>query len=771
MPNAQMKRIHQTKYIPFIAILTAGFTATIAQIIFLREMLVIFYGNELSAGLIFSGWLIWTGLGSAISVKWSTRVSSYAPVLGLMLAIFAALLPLSVLVIRASRIIWGLPMGELPSFGKMILIIFSSTGILCPITGAAFGICWAIHRNISKEDASAFFKPLMIYLGEALGAACGGLLFYFLFLPFFKTLTSVWIISSFTLCVSGWLARSSKSMQMGKYTAVTWSLILILLMAGIIFGDRIERMSRQWQWGSTIHAVHDSAYHNIVILKKKSQLSVFTNGLWMFSSPDILSTEHAVHLALLQHPDPRKILILGGGNIGLPQEIFKHPNVHRIDYVEPDPDLLRFVRGHLAPESTQSLNDPRVQIYHLDPRTFMRRNLHKYDVILMNVGDPITAQMNRFYTEEFFHHVKARLMPNGVFSFAVSGGEDMLGSNQALFLGSIRKTLQRVFKDILIYPGDQTRFFATDQRNLLIKDPFTLADQITGRNLKLVYIREDYLANALNPFRLDYINSILEDVPGTVINRDFFPICYFHNLMLWVTQWHSTLPNLLKKLAAVHVGWIWGMLAGLGLVVFVFFRIGVPKYAAAVSGCILISGAIEMVLQLILLLGFQIIEGYVYRQLALIIAFFMTGLAVGTGLVSLLKPDTMGIERSASFFFGAQVLLGIIPLGLALLFPMLLKEGATSFSPAAMGWIFSGISFVTGMAGGSHFALAVSTLTVSGAHLEKIGGRFYALDLGGAAGGVLVAACIILPIYGVMNTLYFLSALSVISLFTLFRRS
>jgi len=104
-----MKEIRQTAYTPLIAILTAGFAATVAQIIFLRELLVIFYGNELSTGLIFSGWMLWTGLGSALSGKWSTRVSSYGPVLGLLLAVFAALLPVSVLIIRASGIIWGLP--------------------------------------------------------------------------------------------------------------------------------------------------------------------------------------------------------------------------------------------------------------------------------------------------------------------------------------------------------------------------------------------------------------------------------------------------------------------------------------------------------------------------------------------------------------------------------------------------------------------------------------------------------------------------------------
>ena len=186
---------------PVLTITTTGFVATVAQIIFLRELLVLFYGNELSAGLIFAGWLLWSGLGSGLSGKWALKVSAYTTLLRLMLVCLAALLPLSVLFIRATRIIWTLPAGELPSIGKMLLISVAATGLFCPVSGALFGICWAIHRKKGQH------QPLRIYLGEALGSAAGGLIFYFIFLPYVSVFTTVWITCGLILFIAWWLFR------------------------------------------------------------------------------------------------------------------------------------------------------------------------------------------------------------------------------------------------------------------------------------------------------------------------------------------------------------------------------------------------------------------------------------------------------------------------------------------------------------------------------------------------------------------------------------
>ena len=749
---------------PVLTITTTGFVATVAQIIILRELLVLFYGNELSAGLIFAGWLLWSGLGSGLSGKWALKVSARTTLLRLMLVCLSAMLPLSVLFIRATRIIWTLPAGELPSIGKMLFISVAVTGLFCPISGALFGICWAIHRKKGEN------QPLGIYLGESLGSAAGGLFFYFIFLPYGSVFTTIWITCGMILFISWGLFRPWRPISNLRFGHLMWITVSLLVVSGAVSGSGLDQMSRRWQWGPSLSAVYDTAYHNIVLLKKEGQVSVFTNGLWLFSEPDRLSAEQGVHLALLQHPNPKTILLLGGGIAGLLEELFKQPGIRYVDYVEPDPDFIRLLNPHLSSATASSLRHPLVRLFHRDPRIFLGRSRVSYDVILMNMGDPITAQMNRFYTKEFFARVKHRLSPGGIFSFAVSGGESMLGPTQARFLGSIKKTLLQIFPRTLIYPGDQIRFFATDMSGVLLSDYSALAHRISERNLQLRYIREDILQDALSPFRLDYLKSILEGITGAAVNRDFFPICYFHNLMMWAIQWHDVLQKFLNVLANLKLRWLWTALAIAGVIIVAIFWTGRCKFRIAVAGSIFVSGAIEMVLQVVFLLSFQIIQGFVYRQLALIIAFFMTGLAVGTGWISWQNPPQPKTNVAQGLFIRVQALVCMLPLGLMLFLPLIHGEIQNFLSPAAMGWLFSGLSLITGILGGVHFALAVIVMAGTGVALEKIGGGFYALDLTGAAAGILIAALFILPIYGIMNTLIFLSTLSGISLLTLLRR-
>jgi hypothetical protein len=86
-----------------------------------------------------------------------------------------------------------------------------------------------------------------------------------------------------------------------------------------------------------------------------------------------------------------------------------------------------------------------------------------------------------------------------------------------------------------------------------------------------------------------------------------------------------------------------------------------------------------------------------------------------------------------------------------------------------MGWLFSALSLCAGILGGIHFSLAVSLAAPMDASPGGIGGRLYAVDLAGAAGGALVTAGLMLPVYGILDTLKLLLLSSAISLAALLR--
>jgi spermidine synthase len=752
----------------FSIITAAGFGATIAQILLLRELLVLFHGNEMSTGLALAGWLLWTSVGSALAARFCGRRPPRAHTLAVLLALLALAVPTLVLLVRGARQVFGIPAGELATIGKMVLVSLVVPAVFCTLAGALFGLCWA-YRRAAETGAPASTRPLKIYLGEALGAAGGGIAFYFVLLRLTTALQSAVVVAFLLLALSGWIFRVQRAARLARPAVALWLLTTTAVLAVAVYPGAFETLSRRWQWGERLAAVRDTPFHNVAVLRQTDQITVFTNGLWLFTHPDPATTELAVDVPLLQHPQPLRLLLLGGGLAGHVDEALEHPGIDSIDYVELDPELISFTAPFLSADVRESLHDPRVRIHEEDAGTFLRRRPGDYDVIFMNVGDPINAQMNRFYTVEMFRRIGQHLRPGGILTFSVPGGGDMIGPAHASFLSSMNRTLREAFEQVAILPDARARFFAARQTEPLVLDPAVLAARIRERGLDLVQVRQDTLEDALNPFRLDYLAAILADLDDTPVNRQFAPICYFHGLMLWSAQWHPGLARIIAAAAAASPTWLYAGLAAAGVLVILFFWTGRPRYRAAVGGSVLVQGATMMVVQVVLILGFQILEGFAYLQLALIIAFFMAGLAVGTLWIAAMGRTWADGRRTLKGFVVLQAGVAAFPLLLVVFFSPALQSLRDGLSPPAMAAAFSAAGFAAGLLGGAHFSLAALASTAAGARLERTGGYLYAMDLVGAAGGALAAGLFLLPLYGVARSLILMSVTSAVFLLTLFR--
>ena len=390
----------------------------------------------------------------------------------------------------------------------------------------------------------------------------------------------------------------------------------------------------------------DSIYGNLAVIETGNIRSIYDNGVILANAPDENAAEEAVHYALLEHPAPKRILLIGGGVNGSIAQALKHPTVERIDYVELDPALIDMARQFFPVQSAPLVSDPRVHVHYADGRYFLRNYLKTtgdtFDVIILNVPDPQTAQLNRFYTAEFFRSARDHLAPGGLLALQLRSSEDYISPDLAEFLRCIHHTLQEVFPYVVAIPGETIHFFAATRPDVLTDNPQTLIARLQERNLKTQYVREYFIPFRMMPDRMEQIREQLQPLASTPVNRDFEPIAYYFDVVLWSTQFKLGYSRWFQ--AAAHIAFTRVIDAVLvitwfGGVLLVLVPNREKRARSAAAYCMAATGFTLMALQIFLLLAFQSIYGYVYQQLAILIAMCMAGIALGSWL---------GIRRMSS---------------------------------------------------------------------------------------------------------------------------
>ena len=123
--------------------------------------------------------------------------------------------------------------------------------------------------------------------------------------------------------------------------------------------------------------------------------------------------EVLVHPVMLTHPNPRNILIIGGGDGGALREVLKHPSVERVDLVELDPDIVDLFRYRIKEVSQGSFESDKLRMIFMDGRKYVQETNEKYDAVIVDVNDP-RGQAKRLYTKEFYSEVSRILRDDGI---------------------------------------------------------------------------------------------------------------------------------------------------------------------------------------------------------------------------------------------------------------------------------------------------------------------------------------------------------------------
>ncbi len=578
-----------------------GFLALSWQILLMREFSAHFSGNEVIFGVLLAAWLFWTGLGSILAIRFRFSALAMSRLYFWIILLF----PLCLAGIRFSRIILGALPGENLGLLPAGLLAMVLSGILCLPLGSLFVFnTWASSGRLSQ-----------VYLWEALGSASAGLLIYYVMIPRFSN----WEVAALVGAGTSVLVYTSQTRNKSHLLLLGISLGML---AGLWLAD-FPSQQRAWHPFTLVDS-HDSEYGKLQMLRDGEQLTLYSNSEPVYTLPDPAASEEAVHFAMLQRPQAQRVLLIGGGVGSNLKQLLKFPII-QIDYVESDPQIIEFSRKHMPASTQLSLDDLRVHIHHQDGRVFMEKQTF-YDVILLDLPDPSNAQLNRFYTCEFFQLARSRLSRDGLFSFRVSSSEHYISPALQGFLSSLYATLASVFREVKIIPGSANIFLASQSPIRL--NPQDLQNNLVYLGIENQYVHAGTLPDRLSPQRIETLERMLqEDVPW--INRDLFPISYFFSAVLWSNQFQGLESRVFSTLMRLDKH---RLLLDVPLGIFVLALAGMsirPKRSRFLLVPLAVMGFTTIVCEITTIFTFQIHYGSLYHSLALLFSAFMLGITLG----------------------------------------------------------------------------------------------------------------------------------------------
>lgn len=688
-----------------------GFLALAVQVVFLREFSAYFQGNELTFGFCLGSWLLWVGVGSLLGPRCRYRprrfFRTYYFYLGGTMLVF--------LLLRLTRFLLGLQPGEPAS----LLTLLLASLVYCFFLGLPLGLLfvWNVYYLSGQVEK--------VYLREALGSFVGGMTVYFFTLPYLSNWQSLTLIGLLTCLLSFtfWPPRDQLWLKLSL-------IILLIFFAGADLA--VEKL--YWSPFSLV-ASKDSLYGKLGVIASAGQVTLYSNHSLLFSFPDPEKAEEIIHFTLSQRPQAQCILLIGGGLGGPVREILKYPAT-QVDYVEIDPELIRLGLRYLPLEERQAFASPRVNLKFIDGRAFLQKSQRRYEVIIINLPDPINAQLNRFYTLDFFRLVKKRLLPQGIFAFRLSSSENYISAERQLLLASIYNTLQRVFPQVRVVPGGSNIFLASEKSIYLEAEFFRKT--LLNNNIVTRFLTRNYLSNRLNPLRLEMLNQALRS-KNYRLNTDLTPVCYFFTALLWSKQFSPQETPLFTYLARLGRWWLLDFpLLLLFLLLFLFWLFSrTCSYLWLFP--LLCLGFTSIVTEIVLIISFQARFGYVYHAIALLFSTFMLGLFLGAW-----------VSQKTSRNFSSHLFLLLASLIISLVFILwLLHYGPNVF-------FYYGAFLFLGYLGGDIFITATRLYLQSRTHV----GLSYAFDLLGSFLGAIGVSSVIIPLFGLSRVINYLIILN-----------
>ena len=182
----------------------------------------------------------------------------------------------------------------------------------------------------------------------------------------------------------------------------------------------------------------------VVETEEYGRMLILDGAVQTTERDEFIYHEMLVHVPMLSHPEPRQVLVIGGGDGGCAREILKHKSVEKVTMVEIDRLVVECSEKFL-PNISSKLNDPKLDLYIEDAVQFIKRSSSIFDVIIVDSTDPVGVG-SPLTTESFFRSSKRILNKNGIYAAQTQGP-----FFEAKSMTRISKRIRKVFPNTSFY--------------------------------------------------------------------------------------------------------------------------------------------------------------------------------------------------------------------------------------------------------------------------------------------------------------------------------
>ena len=765
-----------------------GISGLIAQQLLLREMLIVFAGNELTIGLIFACWLATEAAGTIWARRTRVGVSAgtarppgvsdrtaFKRFMWMTLLFCASLFP-SLYAIRLIKPALGISVGTvagLQTAAAASLLVLAPVGLT---HGAMFTLgCAVCSRQTPRTRTPESQPPAgFVYIMATLGTLLAGLLWTAALIrlsdPFQIAAGIVLINATVILALSRQLI-TNRSRWRSIAVFLTASCLLLIVAGGTHILQR-RSLNTLWQQQGIVH-YENTMHGNIVITENMGQYTFFTDGTPVFHIPiaDTRHVEPLVHIPMAAHPDPRRVLLIGGGAGGFLDAILQHPSVTDLTYLELDRRLLQLQQDLATDSLEKSLNDPRVHLQAVDSRIHLGAGSPRYDVIFSRHHNPETLHSSRYFSQEFFQLAADSLSDQGILVAGFPGLVGHLDGPLRNLAAGVHHSLRQVFPVVRVFPGEEQSFL------LASADPFIAAfdfhdfdERLYERTIPDAITVPWHVEQRLHPGSGVWFENFISEGLRQPL-RDFQPRAMFLSVAHWSSLNAPGTARVLNAISGLNpIVLAAAVLAALLIPGMAFNRFSPGRWTRVIPA-VMSTGFSAMVVNLSLLFAFQIMAGRLFGWLGLLSAAFMGGLGLGASYSRRRLNKAAAGHAPRTVFMQTEIAVLLFSTSLLIMLPYAAPRIAAWISPSLIRLLFFPVLLAAGAVCGAQFPAACSMIAgdSSGAGRRREAdpsgsSMVYAADLlGGCLGGIL-GGIVLLPLLGLAGTGVTIGMLKIITL-------